>query len=441
MAMPPREAAISIIRDLRAAGHIAYLAGGCVRDELLGRAPKDYDVATDAPPGRVGELFRGSREVGKAFGVMLVRRAGITIEVTTFRREHGYADRRRPDNVSFCDALSDAHRRDFTINALFIDPLAMGDAPETTHEGITAIRVAGVSGVVLDAVGGLTDLRAKVIRAVGDPDARLREDDLRALRAVRFAARLGFAIDPATAAAIRRHSGDLAGISAERIGDELRMMLAYPARAEAVRLLEHLGLDAPVLGEPARGDPPVPHPTLTGLPPSASFPLALAGWCLGRHTAMLEASDVDAGIDAAAARYRRTLCLSNDERSEFVSHLALVALLEQNWPGLGVAARKRTASVRAFLGAMSLLKARSPALADRISEEVSALARTPGGLNPDPWLTGDDLIALGFTPSPWFGKWLDLVYDAQLDGSAPNREAAIVLLKSMAGIASGGSGT
>src|SRR5688572_17117161 len=242
-----RAAATEIVARLRGSGHAAYFAGGCVRDELLGLHPTDYDVATDAPPQRIRELFPRTAEVGAAFGVMLVHlyRAGgggITVEVATFRAEGPYSDARRPDTVRFSDAPTDAARRDFTINALFLDPLAAPDAP-------------AIEGHVVDYVGGVADLRAGVVRAVGDPHQRLAEDHLRALRAVRFTARLGFALDPATADAVRQHAAELRGVSRERIGEEVRRMMGHPSRARAAELLAQLGLDVPVLEEPAAAAP------------------------------------------------------------------------------------------------------------------------------------------------------------------------------------------
>src|SRR3954469_23233625 len=213
---PPslREDAEAVLRRLREAGHVAYFAGGCVRDLLLGLEPKDWDVATDAPPQRVRELFSKTEAVGAAFGVILVRHGKSVVEVATFRSEGNYLDGRRPSEVRFTTAEEDARRRDFTINGLFLDPLAGGPPAEQ----------------VIDYVGGREDLRRGVLRAIGDPERRFAEDYLRLLRAVRFAARLGFPIPPATAAAVRRHAPRLAQIAPERVGDELRVMLPPPTR-------------------------------------------------------------------------------------------------------------------------------------------------------------------------------------------------------------------
>src|SRR5882724_7855964 len=199
-----REDALVVLKRLREAGHVAYFAGGCVRDLLLGAEPKDFDVATDAPPSRVQELFRNTQAVGAAFGVILVRQGGSQIEVATFRADAGYDDGRHPSKVRFTTAEEDARRRDFTINGLFLDP---------------------VGGQVIDYVRGQDDLRAGVIRAIGNATERFEEDSLRLLRAVRFAARLGFEIEPGTAAAIKAHAPQLKRISPERIADELRVML------------------------------------------------------------------------------------------------------------------------------------------------------------------------------------------------------------------------
>lgn len=444
MTTSPRDIAVRIIRRLRDAGHIAYLAGGCVRDQLLRLTPKDYDIATDAAPARVGELFKRTREVGKSFGVMLVHEAGVTVEVTTFRREGGYTDRRRPDHVEFADARADAQRRDFTINALYIDPLdtPQSPAPPAADQAQQPPRFAvpHVLGAVIDYVGGLPDLERRVIRAVGDPDARLREDDLRALRAVRFAARLGFEIDPSTEAAIRRHAGELVGISRERIGDELRMMLAHPTRAAAAARLEALELDGPTLGEPPRATlkathtstpTPSPTPTLAALPSDATFPLAAAAWLLDRLAQPpdphVSATRLAAEGPATLARWRSALCLSNDERDEMAAVLRALVGLERDWPLFGVAQRKRLAASHAFQGAIVLLAARESGLARGICADVEALSKTPGGLAPTPWVTGDHLVARGVPPGPGFGTWLDQTYDAQLEARVASPQEALEL--------------
>lgn len=401
-----REVAVSIIRVLRDAGHVAYLAGGCVRDEVLGLEPKDYDVATDATPDAIARRFNRTREVGKAFGVMQVHQRGVSVEVATFRKEHGYSDGRRPDSVSFTGAQEDAARRDFTINALFIDPLA----PESVVRGVR------VRGAVIDYVDGLRDIDAGLIRAVGDPEARLAEDNLRALRAVRFASRLGFALDSDTENAIRRHASELAGVSRERIGDELRRMLADHRRARAVETIESLGLDAPVLMDTARGTAG-PLTVLRALPESVSLPAAIAAWEIDRASAFPG--------PAHTARLRRALCLSNDESEALRDRFAGFDRLLKGWPTLGVAGRKRAASAGWFGEALSLVRGRDTTIGETIEHDVRSLSQTPSGLHPTPLVSGDDLVAAGIAPGKGFGGWLDAVYDAQLEERITTPEQAL----------------
>ncbi len=227
-----REFAVEVVQKLRTAGHAALFAGGCVRDQLLGTPPKDFDVATSALPDQVREVFgvRRTLAIGASFGVITVLGPkGIApIEVATFRSDGAYSDGRRPDAVRFTSAEEDAQRRDFTINGLFFDPIA---------------------AEVIDYVGGQTDLAAKLVRAIGDPAARFAEDKLRMLRAVRFAATLEFELDAATLAAIQTHAAEISQVSAERIGAELKRMLVDKNRARALELLEGAQLATAVLPE------------------------------------------------------------------------------------------------------------------------------------------------------------------------------------------------
>ena len=245
--MPQSEAELlarAVIARLRSAGHQAYLVGGCVRDLLLGAWPKDFDISTDARPERVMELFPLSGLVGAHFGVVLVRDELAQVEVATFRSDHEYEDGRRPTGVHFeTDPKADVLRRDFTFNGLMMDP-------ET--------------GQVLDFVEGRADLDGRLVRSIGDPDARFREDHLRLLRAVRFAARLGFSIDPATFDAMRRHAALIARVSAERVRDELVRILTEGGAAYGLDLLDESGLLAALLPEVAAmhgvEQPPEFHP-------------------------------------------------------------------------------------------------------------------------------------------------------------------------------------
>lgn len=402
---PPRtsihDAAQRVARELRERGFIAYFAGGCVRDRLVGREPKDFDVATDATPDDVRRIFRKTQEVGAAFGVMLVRLLGRTIEVTTFRAEGAYSDARRPDSVVFTDARTDAKRRDFTINGLFQDP-------ETDE--------------IIDFVGGRADLEEGIIRAIGDPAARLREDRLRMLRAVRFAARFDFAIEESTARAIRHDAGQLEGVSRERIGQEIKWMLTEPTRGRAVELLQSFGLDAIVLEE-ASTEPPCTH--VASLPESFEYPAVLAAWWIDRNGS-------SAAVDPheAARSWSRSLMLSRADETGMAQTLLLARDLLDRWPDLGVAGRKRMASRRWFRAALVIRRVDEPVSAESIAREVDELART--GLAPEPLLSGDDLVAIGLKPGPIFRDLLDRVYDAQLEGRIESVGEALDLARRLA---------
>lgn len=414
-----RNIAIQLLRTLRNAGFTAYFAGGCVRDELLGLSPKDYDIATSARPEDVRRLFRRTNEVGASFGVMLVRESHYTIEVTTFREEGAYSDKRRPDDVRYADAPGDARRRDFTINALFLDPLSEPD---------DASRAVGARGLIIDYVGGIADLRARIIRAVGNPADRLAEDHLRALRAVRFASRLGFSIDEATADAIRAHAQQLEGVSRERIGDELRKMLTAPTRAVAVRLLEAFGLDEPTLREPPVGARTDADPfILAELPQDASFPLALAAW--GAHRLILRADAPSQAVDLSplaelAGAWRAALCLSNEETGALKQIIEIVQTMRTRWLGLDVAARKRLAAHDRFSDAQTLFRILDPAAAASVDADVEQLRADGVGIAPAPLISGDDLIRLGCRSGPTLGALLRELYDDQLTGQIRTSDEA-----------------
>ncbi|GJQ30750.1 MAG: cytidine(C)-cytidine(C)-adenosine (A)]-adding enzyme [Phycisphaerae bacterium] len=398
---PDRHAAVAIVRILRDAGHVAYFAGGCVRDELLGVTPEDYDVATDATPDRVVTLFPKSGEVGKSFGVVIVKHGGPVVEVATFRADGLYTDRRRPDSVRFSTPAEDAARRDFTVNALFLDPLGAEGGVQSS-----------LGGTVIDLVGGLKDLSTKILRAVGDPAKRLAEDHLRALRAARLAAKLGFVIEAGTAEAIRAHATDLRGVSRERVGEEVRRMVSHPTRARAAQFVRDLGLAGPVFmqtNELSGSRAGTPH--LAALGPRASVGTYLAGWAMD----LGEVVEGDAARAELCARWRRALCLSNDEHEAMRAVLRLVAGLRDDWRRLGVAGRKRLAAQPCFADALCLFGVEKPVMATEIAADVASLASTRSGLAPTPWVTGDDLVAMGKTPGPEFKRILDAVYDAQLE--------------------------
>jgi tRNA nucleotidyltransferase/poly(A) polymerase len=402
--------ALEVIERLRGAGFQAYWAGGCVRDRLMGRAPKDYDVATSARPPEVRTLFGPQRTlaVGAAFGVIVVRgpRGAGQIEVATFRRDEGYTDGRRPDRVSFVDAREDALRRDFTINGLFYDP---------------------VDGQVIDFVGGQADLAAREIRAIGDPHARFHEDRLRLLRAVRFAAAFEFHLEPNTLDAIRKMAGEIGSVSAERIADEMRRMLSNPRRARAVALLLETGLAAAVLPEMVPHDAVQPERLKTVLDAlgrlgTAGFPVALATLVQGRVDA--------AGAEGIGKRWR----LSRQETER-------IAWLVAHRDALAGAASRPWSSVQPLLVAEGIgdLLAMNEATAAAGAADCGVtqgdltwcraqLARPPEELNPPPLVTGDDLIRRSLPPGPPFKVLLERLRNAQLDGQIRNREEALALL-------------
>lgn len=410
--LAPREAAVAIVRRLRGHGFTAYLAGGCVRDELLGQVPKDFDVATDAAPDHIRVMFKRTAEVGAAFGVMLVREFGPTIEVATFRADGPYTDKRRPDSVSFSDARADAQRRDFTVNALFIDPLVEGDAR------------------VIDFVDGRRDLTERTLRAVGDPDKRLSEDHLRALRGVRFAARYGLAIEAGTAGAIRRHAARLEGVSRERIGEEIRRMFTHDSRGRAAGLLEELGLAAAVLGVGGVIGRGYEGSAMDGLAPDASYAAALMAWLIGRGQWRAEAPE-----PGLVGVVRAALLLSNDERDALRDGLHVLAALggvARGWDGLGEAGRKRMASGPGFGDAMAVLLATDRDRAAGVYAEVERLRARFGGLAPEALVDGEALIAMGLRPGPRFAEILWKVYDAQLEGRVVDAAGARALAGSLA---------
>jgi poly(A) polymerase len=390
---------------LRDRGHIAYLAGGCVRDILLGVEPKDFDVATEATPEQIKDYFRKTASVGAAFGVMLVRDFGETIEVATFRSDGVYSDARRPDSVQFSSPEEDAQRRDFTVNALFMDPLA-GDEAHT----------------IIDLVCGLSDISDRVLRAVGDPGDRLREDHLRALRAVRFAAKYDLVIERYTKKAIAEHASELSGVSIERIGEELRKMLMHPSRNTACLLIDELGLDDAVFGDRSSYEPRV----MSSLPSTVQYPLALAALAIGRGFG------VEDDTGSICTHYRKSLDLSNIDRDGMRSILDCLVRFETHWEGYSESARKRLVSREWADGALIILDAMDSKKAAAIHSEIERLRARFGGLNPEPMVDGADLIELGLAPGPAFKAMLDAVYDEQLEGRVLAKPQAIAFVQEQA---------
>lgn len=406
-----REDALAVLLRLREAGHIAYFAGGCVRDELLGLQPKDFDIATDAPPPRVRELFRSTQAVGAAFGVILVRQGPSIVEVATFRAEGPYLDGRHPSQVRFTSAEEDARRRDFTINGLFLDP---------------------VSNRVIDYVGGQEDLKQKLLRAIGEPAARFDEDHLRMLRAVRFASRFGLSTDPATMTAIRTHASKLKQISPERIGEELRVMLTPPTRVVAWDLLWESQL-MPVLFRtfpeaPARS--PQTDAIFTRLAPGAdvSFGVALATIVFayrGGASHLFSHDEVRRSVRACRALLR----ISNDEADTVAGVLSIDGLAGNEPPRLATLkrflAKPYSHDARLFMAALEQSGSDVADNLARLRVQFEALAGSD--VAPPPLLTGDDLVAMGYTPGPAFKRVLDRVYDEQLENTLSSRDQAVKL--------------
>jgi poly(A) polymerase len=391
--MTEREFAIDVVRKLRAAGHQALWAGGCVRDQLMGLEPHDYDVATDARPEQVQALFRRTIAVGISFGVVeVLGPKPLRVQVATFRSDGTYDDGRHPTMVTFSSPEEDAKRRDFTINGLFFDPIA---------------------GQVIDYVGGEADLKAGIIRAIGDPRQRFTEDKLRLLRAVRFAARFHYQIEPETAAAIREMASQITVVAAERIAEELRKILTDSSRAFGMRLLQHAQLAEPI--SPALGGS---LDVLIRLDGPVSFPLGLAS--------VIHESDAQ-----AAARVCDRLRLSNVEKDRIV-------WLVSNQESLVDAPRLAKSSLKPLLahdGIGELLKLhRAIARSQRKGVEHVEFCEQrlrdwpPDVINPPPLITGDDLTAMGLTPGKQFKTLLDAVRRAQLDEEIATREEALRLV-------------
>jgi poly(A) polymerase len=395
--MTEREFATDVVRRLRAAGHAALFAGGCVRDRLLGHEPDDYDVATDATPEQVQQLFKRTVAVGANFGVVeVLGPKPLKVQVATFRSDGSYSDGRRPDAVVFSSPEEDAKRRDFTINGMFFDPL---------------------EDKVIDYVGGQADLKAGVLRAIGDPRQRFVEDKLRMLRAVRFATRFQLRPDPATADAIRTMAGDIKVVSTERIADELRKLLTDARRADGARLLADVGLLATLLPEVT--DAPKAVRVLEALPADASFELALAS--------ILQ--DLDSR-DAGRICLRFKLSNAERERIEWLvrHHNYLCGCLSLSGSRL-----KPVLAHGGIHDLLALHRANAAAAGeslDHVEFCEQKLREWPRELlNPPPLITGEDLLALGVKQGPAFKRILDAVRAAQLDGTIKTKEEAIDLAR------------
>jgi putative nucleotidyltransferase with HDIG domain len=443
---PGYRAASQIAAELRRAGFAAYFAGGCVRDLLLGVRPKDYDVATSATPDAVLAMFPETQAVGAHFGVVLVRSevdgAVVMTEVATFRQDGAYSDGRRPDAVTYTtDPREDVLRRDFTINGMLLDPERLAGGGD-------------VLAATLDYVGGLTDLADGVVRAIGDPVRRFTEDRLRMLRGVRFAARLEYAIDAATFAAMRELAPRIHDVSAERVRDELTRMLTEGHAARAFELLDASGLLAQVLPEVARmkgvEQPPEYHPEgdvwvhtlllLAKLPAGCSPTLAWGALLhdVGKPPTFERAPDrirfnghAEVGTRMAAEICRRLrFSLADTEQIEALvaNHMRFGDVMQMRESTLKRFFRLRDFDEHLALHRMDCLSSHgSLRLYDFASERFHALP--PETVKPALLVTGRDLIAAGYVPGESFQAMLAAAEDAQLEGRIRSTAEGMELIR------------
>ena len=390
--MSNRDAAYKVVRRLRKEGYTALFAGGCVRDRLLNRPAKDYDVVTDAVPEQVTACFRRTLQIGAQFGVVMVLADGQQVEVATFRTEGGYQDGRHPTHVEFASATEDASRRDFTVNGMFYDP---------------------IEKTVLDFVNGQQDLDKKILRTIGDPDERFGEDYLRMLRAVRFAVKLDFRIEPTTWMAIQAHAPKITGVSAERIAAELEQILSHPARAAGVGLLVDSGLAEAIF------DVFKDHPAAFGknvlqhLPKAVDFPLALASLWSGFETKTALAQCKKLKLSNDHLKHIRFLLQKRDvllDADMAISKLKLLMHEPYFWDLL------------VLQKAIQAAKGKSDQPLKKIRKRVDAIDEKD--IRPTPLLNGHELMALGATPGPMVGQLGQEMYIAQLEAQIKTKQDA-----------------
>ncbi|MES2983479.1 MAG: CCA tRNA nucleotidyltransferase [Verrucomicrobiota bacterium] len=428
----------ALAKILTEADHTAYFAGGCVRDKLLNLVPKDYDIATSATPAEVLKLFPGSNEVGAHFGVVIVKHQGHHIEIATFRTDGSYKDGRRPDSVIFSTPEEDAQRRDFTINGLFEDP---------------------ISGQIIDHVGGMADLDARLIRAIGDAEQRFQEDALRLLRAVRLSTTLGFPIEPQTFAAIQSNANLLEKISPERIRDEFSKIIASPNRRRGLELLveSHL-IDhfiPEVLALIGCEQPPQWHPEgdvyvhtcimLEMLEADASLTLCLAVLLHDIAKPPTQTTDPDGrirfnGHDALGAEMAETILSRLKYPNAVIRdvvHMVSRHMQFMNVKQMRKAKLKRFMSEPTFDFEMELHRvdcASSNGFTDNyefLNEKSEEFASEP--LIPPPLITGTDLIEKGLKPGPRFKEILEEIQTEQLENRITTRVEALAFLETILG--------
>jgi tRNA nucleotidyltransferase/poly(A) polymerase len=425
----------SLVRRLRDAGFTALYAGGCVRDMLLGVEPHDYDIATDARPEQVQQLFDRTFAVGAHFGVVVVHREGHDFQIATFRSDGAYVDGRRPTAVTFSSPQTDAERRDFTVNGLFFDP---------------------VGNEVIDYVNGRADLAARKLRAIGDPVARFREDRLRLLRAVRFGAVLGFEIDPSTWAAVCSHAPDIHDVSAERIREELVKIFLSPSRVRGFDLLVESGLMQEVLPEITRlkgcEQPPQFHPEgdvfvhtramLGLLPEKVSVPLVFGvlfhdigkpGTYTVDETGRIRFNGHD---KLGATMTEEIMTRLRFSRAEIDATVSAVAnhMVFKDVQGMRVAKLKRFMARDGFDDELELHRVDCTSSHGMLDNYTFLQARREEFANepliPEPLITGNDLKKLGMRPGPRFKEILEAVANRQLEGSLRSPDDALQWVKS-----------
>jgi poly(A) polymerase len=437
-----KQAAAQIVERLRAAGFTAYFAGGCVRDLLLNREPFDFDIATSATPDIVLKMFPRTFAVGAHFGVVLVadtyESTEILTEVATFRSDGSYTDGRRPDSVLYTtSAEQDVRRRDFTINGMLLDPTFSSD----------------LKSAVLDFVGGMEDLQAGIIRAIGNPVRRFEEDKLRMLRAVRFAARFGFVVESGTLKAIRELACEINQVSQERVRDELTRMLTEGAARRAFELLAETNLLAQILPEVYRmqgvEQPPQYHPEgdvwvhtlmlLEQLPAACSPTLAWGALLhdVGKPPTFRRAPDrirfdnhAEIGTRMAEEICRR-LRMSNTDTEQILAlvanHMRFADVEEMRASTLKRFFRLNQFEEHLALHRMDCMASHADLALHNFAKQHYETAE-PEQIRPTPLITGADLIALGHRPGPDFRYMLTMVEDAQLEGSIHTREDALALV-------------
>ncbi|HEY2384848.1 MAG TPA: CCA tRNA nucleotidyltransferase [Terriglobia bacterium] len=390
------DSAIQIIRELRRHGHEAYLVGGCVRDMVMRVEPADYDIATDALPGEVMRIFPRTEAIGAQFGVVLVIHRGHPFEVATFRSDEAYVDGRRPTGVVFTNAEQDVLRRDFTINGLLYDP---------------------AEDRIIDYVHGQEDIAARIVRAIGDPHARFEEDKLRILRAVRFGARFGYSIEPATWDAVRAMAPKIHQVSKERIREEITRILTEGQAAHGFRMLDEAGLLAQVLPELEWTD----HirKALELVPSKAEPDFAMA--VLLHETALPHVAQIVERLKFSRAEMHHIIAL--------VENLPRFSQIRQ----MTVSALKRFFRLDRFQDHLELAQIHRVAGNENLDDYEFALRKRKDWGEPEIWpeplITGDDLIAMGFAPGPSFKQILTRVEDEQLEGRLGIREEAVNFVK------------